>query len=151
MNILIKYGSILAAGVITWLLIVHSILHLDGDPRVLSLTSFYFNILPVVCLTLGIRERRSRNNGELAFGEGVVTGAGIMAFYLAVTSLVVAIIGPSLFAALSPAGQGISLGQFLPRLIVSGMLGGLFLSAIITFLLRRLGSLKAIEPPESRK
>jgi hypothetical protein len=96
-----------------------------------------FNVLPVICLYLGIKERRTRNGGALLLGEGVATGMSIMAVYVVLACVFFALAASSLLA--QPGGEAdpMPLWKHFAGIIVGAMVVGLILSTIISFLLKR--------------
>lgn len=100
------------------------------------------NIVEIVAILLGIRERKAVDGGQLRFKDGVKTGVSIAAVYavLACLFFVIAlrVLGPGMLAVeagaeLKPLWQ-VALGAFL-GLGVGAVLFGLLYSAVISFFL----------------
>ncbi len=75
MRLFLKWGLVLAGSTAVWTLLVHvagfytiRIEHADLVDRVVL-------VLPIVILTLALREAQSAYGGRLSFGRGVLTGA----------------------------------------------------------------------------
>src|SRR3954447_17177308 len=103
MNISIKYGGIIAIGVIVWVLVSNYIFHPDPNSGAASFTVLLFNVLPIVCLYLGINEKRKATARHFVIGQGVATGLSIMAVYVVIAGLFFMLMGPRLLAQ-QPAG-----------------------------------------------
>jgi heme/copper-type cytochrome/quinol oxidase subunit 4 len=138
MSIPLKYGSILALGVICWVSLSNFVFHMDPQSSAgLNSTLIIFNLLPILCIYLGIRERRARNGGELILGEGVVTGLGIIFVYVVIACAFFAVMGNRLLAQQGAGATQMPLWQHFAGFVFAAMLGGLILSTVISFVMKR--------------
>lgn len=142
MKIALKYGLIIAACFIGWVVIAHQ---LYPDPRSAAHSvgaSVFVNIVQIVAIVLGLKERKNADEGVLLFKEGLKTGVGISAVYALVASIffVIALtfLGRQMLAVepgadVKPLWQ-VALGAFL-GLGLGAVLFGLVYSAIASFVL----------------
>jgi uncharacterized membrane protein len=137
MNVSIKYGGIIAIGVIVWVLISNYIFHPDPNSGAASFTVLFFNVLPIVCLYLGINEKRKATARQFVIGQGVATGLSIMAVYIVIASLFFIVMGPRLLAQQQAGPEQASVLQHLAGFIFFALIGGLFYSALISFVIKR--------------
>jgi hypothetical protein len=137
MNVSIKYGGIIAIGVIFWVLVSNYIFHPDPNSGAASFTILLFNVLPIVCLYLGINEKRKITEQQFVIGQGVATGLSIMAVYIVIASLFFIVMGPRLLAQQSASPEQASVWQHLAGFIFTALIGGLFYSALISFVIKR--------------
>jgi hypothetical protein len=137
MKIALKYGSIIALGVIVWVLISNFVLHLDPNSGAASFTVLLFNALPILCLFLGINEKRKLLGTPFVMGQGIATGMSILGVYIVLASMFFLAMGPRLMAAQSSGTDSGSLAQHFLGFILFAMLGGLFYSTIVSFIVLR--------------
>ncbi len=144
MRIALKYGLLITAGVIGWLVIVHALVP-DPAARIHSIgPALFFSLLEITGIAFGIKARQREMNGVLGFKSGIKTGVAIALVYGVTTSLFfvmqLAIFGPVWLAAESRApGQPlwqVALGAFAGLLIFAVVLG-LVYSTIISFVVVR--------------
>jgi len=114
----------------------NAVLHLTPESPAFRITGPLFLFLPTICIGLGIRERRKRNGDRLMIGEGIVTGVAIMGVYSVIAALFFVTVG---FRFLTEPGTGPqeSLFSTILRLMIPPMVGGILLSTVISFFLRR--------------
>jgi uncharacterized membrane protein len=137
MNVSIKYGGIIAIGVIVWVLVSNYIFHPDPNSGVASFTVLFFNVLPIVCLYLGINEKRKATSRQFAIGQGVATGLSIIALYIVIASLFFVVMGPRLMAQQPAGAEQVSMAQHFAGFVFFALIGGLFYSALISFVIKR--------------
>ena len=137
MKLAIKYGSIIALGVIGWVLISNFLLHPDPNSGAVSFTVLLFNALPILCLFLGINEKRKLLGTPFVMGQGIATGASIIVVYIVLASLFFLAMGSRLLAAQSSGPDSASLAQHFFGFVAFAMFGGLFYSTIVSFIVLR--------------
>lgn len=139
--IALKYGLLITAGVIAWLVIVHALVP-DPSARIHSIgPPVFFNLLEIAGIALGIKAKQRELKGLLSYKAGVKTGVSIAFVYGLTTSLFfviqMAIFGPVWLAAESQTpGQPLSriaLGAFA-GLLIGAVVAGLIYSTIISFI-----------------
>ena len=136
MRIAFKYGIAVTVAIAAWVALKHFVLHLTG-PTAQLVDGILFNLIAVIGLVLGIRERRKKNGGSLSFLDGWKTGILIAVTYAILTSIYFAVllrlVGPSL---MEQEGETSLLKAFLGISITFALFGTVF-SAIIALLLRK--------------
>jgi hypothetical protein len=144
MKLAIKYGLLIAIGVMAWVLIARatvtnpaSLVHTLGSPIV-------FNVLHFAMIYLGLKAAERVKRDRLTFKEGVKTGVSISFVYALTASLffagVLAVVGTRWLAS-EPGAAGapassVAIKAFL-GLFVSAMLFGLVYSTVISFFLAK--------------
>ena len=128
MSIALKYGLLITAAVVLWLLVAHWI---QPDPAALvhSLgAGIFFNLAEIVGIALGIKAKQAERGGTLSFKTGVKTGVAIAFVYAVTTSifllLQIASMGPGMIAHQQQPGQ--PMWQ-----VIAGAFAGLVLGAVI--------------------
>ena len=144
MKIRLKYGLLIAAGVMAWVLIARStvsnpqsLVHTLGGP-------IFFNILQFAGIFLGLKEFERQKRERPTFKEGVKMGVEISAVYALAASLffvgVLAVIGTKWLAIDPGAGDvsmtGVAIGAFA-GLFFGAMLFGLIYSTLISVFLAK--------------
>lgn len=81
MKIALKYGLLITAVLIAWVVIVRFGLGVGPDSRANMLAPILFNVTAIVAIALGMRARKKELNGRLGFKEGVKTGMAISLVY----------------------------------------------------------------------
>lgn len=81
MKIPLKYGLVITAVVVAWVLIVRFGLGVGADSRANVLAPVLFNLTAIVAIFLGMRARQRENNGRLGFKDGLKTGLAISLVY----------------------------------------------------------------------
>lgn len=141
MKIAIKYGLLITICFIAWVVIAHwlvpnphSLVHSAG-------AGSFVNIVEIMGIFLGIREKRKESADTLSFKEGLKTGVAI-AFIYGVSACLfflveILVLGPKLLAGEAGAEKmplwKTALGPFL-GLFLGALLMGLLYSTIISFL-----------------
>jgi Na+-translocating ferredoxin:NAD+ oxidoreductase RnfE subunit len=136
MRIALKYGIAVTVAIAAWVALKHFVLHLTG-PTAQLVDGILFNLIAIIGLVLGIKERRKKNGGSLSFLDGWKTGISIAVTYAILTSIYFAVllrlVGPSL---MEQEGETSLLKAFLGISITFALFGTVF-SAIIALLLRK--------------
>jgi hypothetical protein len=135
----LKYGTGVTLIIAAWVALKHFVLHLESQPAQIA-DVVIFNLTAVAGLSLGIREKRSRNEGSLSFADGLLTGISIAVTYAILTSgyfaLLLAVFGPKM---MQQEGETSVVKAFLGISIGFALIGTVF-SAIIALVLRRRAS-----------
>jgi hypothetical protein len=138
MKLALGYGIGVTLVIAAWVALKHFVLHLESQPAQIA-DVMIFNVAAICGLTLGIRAKRARKGGSLAFGDGLVTGISIAVTYAILTSayfaLLLATLGPKM---LQQEGESSVVKAFLWISIGFALLGSVY-SAIIALVLRRSG------------
>ena len=144
MKLALKYGLLITAVVVLWIVIVRFVMDVGANSKADMMAPIIFNLAAIVAILLGIRARKNELNGALGFKEGLKTGMKISLVYAIsaclffVIEFVVA--GPKLL--LSEAGpQSGSMWQLAAMayagLFFGSMISGLVYSTIISFFIAR--------------
>ena len=144
MKIALKYGLLITAVVVAWILIVRMGMGVSADAKANIIAPVLFNVAAILAIFFGIRARKNELGGELSFKAGLKTGVGISLVY-ALSSCLFFVIeylvaGPKLL--LSEAGpQAGPLWQVAAvayaGLFLGSLIFGLIYSALISFFLAR--------------
>jgi membrane protease YdiL (CAAX protease family) len=144
MKIALKYGLLITAVVVGWIVIVRFVMDVGADSKANLLAPLIFNVAAIVAILLGIRERKKELNGALRFKEGLKTGMKISLVYAVSACLFFMVeflvAGPKLL--LSEAGpQSGPLWQVAAMayagLFFGSLISGLIYSTIISFIIVR--------------
>jgi len=145
MKIPLKYGLMIAAGLIAWVLIARSVVtnpaslvHSLGGP-------IFFNILHFVMIYLGLKELERQKGDRPTFKEGLKTGVAISFVYALAASLffigVLAVIGTRWLESEPGATADAPISRIaihaFAGLFLSGMILGLIYSTLISFFLAK--------------
>ena len=144
MKIAIKYGLLITAGVIAWLVVVHSLVPNPAAPVHGVGSAIFFNLLEIIGIAFGIKAKQRQMSGVLGFKDGIKTGVAIGLVYGMTTSLFfviqLAIFGPVWLAAESRSpGQPlwqVALGAFAGLLTFAVLLGLIYATIISFFVVR---------------
>lgn len=145
MKIALKYGLLITAVVIAWILIVRLGLGVAADSRVNLLGFILFSVTQIVAIFFGMRARRQELSGALGFKEGLRTGVAISFVYGASACLFFALVqlvtGPGLLLSEGVAAPAVPLWQLAAKayagLFFVSLFFGLFYSTIISFVLAK--------------
>jgi len=144
MKIALKYGLMITAVVITWIVVARFLLDIGPDSKANLIPPVLFNLAAIMALLLGIRARKEELAGNLGFKEGLKTGMGISLVYATSACLFFVIeflvAGPKLLMSEAGAESGpmwrvaafAYAGLFFGTLIF-----GLIYSTLISFFLAR--------------
>ncbi len=80
-KIALKYGLIITAVLIAWILIVRFAIGVGPESGVNIIAPILFNVTAIIAIFLGVSARRRELNGRLGFKEGVKTGMAISLVY----------------------------------------------------------------------
>ena len=81
MKIALKYGLLITAVVVGWIVIVRFVMDVGANSKANVIAPIIFNIAAIVAILLGIRARKNELNGALSFKEGLKTGMKISLVY----------------------------------------------------------------------
>lgn len=140
----LKYGLLITAGVIAWVLITRSLV---TDPRSIVHTlggPVFFNVLQFAMIYLGLKALEHERGDRPTFKEGLKTGVAISFVYGLTASIffviVLAIVGTKWLASEPGAANApmsrIILGAFL-GLFIGALLFGLIYSTVLSFFLAK--------------
>jgi hypothetical protein len=144
MKIALKYGLLITAVVVGWIVIVRLWLGVGASPKAQIVSGVLFNATAILAIFLGMKERKEALGGALSFKEGIKTGMAISLVYAISACLFFMIeylvAGPKLL--LSEAGpQTGPLWQVAVMayagLFFGSLLFGLIYSTLISFFLAR--------------
>jgi uncharacterized protein DUF4199 len=144
MKIALKYGLLITAVVVAWVLIVRFLMGVGADSKANLLAPILFNLAAIMAIYFGMKARKKELRGELSFKEGVKTGMTISLVYAASSCLFFIIeflvAGPRLL--LSDAGPQAGPIWQVAAIAYSGLffgsiLFGLIYSTIISFFIAR--------------
>ena len=145
MKIPLKYGLIIAAGLIAWVLVARSLVtnpaslvHSLGGP-------IFFNVLHFLMIYLGLKELERQKRDRPTFKEGLKMGIAISFVYALTASLffvgVMAVIGTKWLesepGAAAGAPRSVVAIQAFAGLFLGGMILGLIYSTLISFFLAK--------------
>lgn len=147
MKIALKYGLVITAVVIVWVIVVRLALGVGPDSRANILAPALFNATAIVAIFLGMRERKRELNGELGFKDGLKVGMAISLAYAisacAFFMLEFLIAGPKLLLSETGPQTGplwLTAVYAYSALFFGSVFFGLVYSTVIAFFLaRRLG------------
>jgi uncharacterized protein DUF4199 len=152
MKIALKYGLLITAVVVAWVLIVRFLMGIGADSKANVIAPILFNLAAIVAIYLGMTARKKELRGELSFKEGVKTGMMISLIYATSACLFFIIeflvAGPKLL--LSDAGpQAGPIWQVVAiaysGLFFGSILFGLIYSTIISFFIARRNQRQSTE------
>ncbi|MEO7970172.1 MAG: DUF4199 domain-containing protein [bacterium] len=81
MKIALKYGLLITAVVLLWIVIVRGWLGMGAGPGGQIVAFVLFNVVTIVAILFGIKERKNALGGDLNFKEAVKTGMRISLVY----------------------------------------------------------------------
>ncbi|MFN2515790.1 MAG: DUF4199 family protein [Pyrinomonadaceae bacterium] len=144
MKIALKYGLLITAVVVAWIVIVRLLMGVGADSKANVIAPILVNLTAILAIYLGMKTRKNELRGELSFKEGLKTGMAISLVY-AVSSCIFFMIeylvaGPKLL--LSEAGpQTGPMWQVAviayAGLFLGALLFGLIYSTVISFFIAR--------------
>lgn len=145
MKIALKYGLMITAVVVLWIVVVRLALGMGSGQGGQIISGVLFNVAAIVAIYLGMKERKRTLNGSLSFKDGVKTGMAISLVYAISACLFFmieyAVAGPKLL--LSDGAPAAPLWQVATMAFAGLFLGSLFFGLIYStliafFLARRL-------------
>jgi uncharacterized membrane protein len=81
MKIALKYGLLITAVVVAWIVVVRFLMDVGANPKANVLAAILFNVTAIVAILFGMKARKKELNGELSFKEGLKTGMGVSLVY----------------------------------------------------------------------
>jgi len=144
MKIALKYGLLITAVVVGWIVIVRLLMGIGADSKANVIAPILFNLAAIVAIYLGMKTRKKELRGQLGFKEGLKTGMSISLVYALSACLFFMIeylvAGPKLL--LSEAGPQVGPMWQVAAIAYAGLffgsiLFGLIYSTIISFFLAR--------------
>ena len=144
MKIPIKYGLLIALGVMAWVILSHTAITDPTSPVRMPGTPIVSNLLQFVMIYLGLKALEHEKGDRPTFKEGLKTGVAISFVYALATSLffvvVIALTGTRWLesepgAAEAPMSR-VMLGAFL-GFFLGAMLFGLIYSTVISFFIAK--------------
>jgi hypothetical protein len=148
MKIALKYGLLITAVVVAWIVIVRLLMGVGAESKANMIAPVLFNVAAILAIFSGIRARKNQLGGALSFKTGLKTGVGISLVY-AVSACLFFVIeflvaGPKLLLS-EPGAQGRPVWQIAALaytgLFLGALIFGLIYSALISFFLaRRIGA-----------
>ena len=144
MKIAIKYGLLITAVVVAWIVVVRFLMDVGADSKANVIAPILFNLTAIVAILLGMKARKRELNGDLGFKEGLKTGMGISLVYAISACLFFMIeflvAGPKLL--LSEAGPATGPMWQVAALAYAGLffgslIFGLIYSTVIAFFIAR--------------
>lgn len=152
MKIALKYGLLITAVVVAWIVIVRLMMGVGADSKAAVIAPILFNVVTIVAIFLGMSARKRELNGEMTFKEGLKTGMGISLVY-AVSACLFFVIeylvaGPKLL--MSEAGlQDVPIWQKAAfaygGLFFGSLFFGLIYSTVVSFFLAKRGLVDSSE------
>jgi hypothetical protein len=147
MKIALKYGLLITAVVVAWVVIVRFVLGVGPDSKANLIGPILFNLTAIVAIALGMRARNQELGGNLYFKEGLKTGMAISLAYAVSACLFFVlqylVAGPELLMTEAGAETGplwrVAVFAYA-GLFFGSLLFGLIYSTIIAFFIaKRLG------------
>jgi hypothetical protein len=138
----LKYGLLITAGVIAWVVTAHLLVPNPCSPVHIVGPIVFFNLLEAGGIYFGIRDKQRAATGRLQFKEGLKTGVGIAFVYGAGSCLfflvMIAVLGSTAMCA-EPGAAALPFWK-VAAFAFAGQLGGavvcgLIYSTIIAFVL----------------
>jgi len=125
----IKYGMIIAIGVMAWVIVTHVLVPNLSSPIHSIGTVTFFNVLQFVSIYLGLKELERIRKTKVSFKEGIKTGVAISLVY-AIAALLffggaLFLIGPQFMS-----GEQMAAPQSPPWKVALKAFAGLGLAAI---------------------
>ena len=144
LSIPIKYGLLIAFGVMAWVLISHQLVTNTQSPVHTLVGPIFFNILQFTMIYLGLKAKEREYGDKQDFKKNLKTGVAISFVYGLAASLlfvvVVVVVGTKwLESEPGMAGRPTSLvlAQAFAGLFIFALVFGMFYSAVISFFLAK--------------
>jgi uncharacterized protein DUF4199 len=147
MKIALKYGLLITAVVVAWVVVVRFVLGVGPDSKANLIGPILFNLTAIVAIALGMKARKRELGGQLYFKEGLKTGMAISLAYAVSACLFFMlqylVAGPKLLLSEAGAEAGplwrVAVFAYA-GLFFGSLLFGLIYSTIIAFFIaKRLG------------
>lgn len=81
MKISLKYGLLITAVLVAWIVIVRLAMGVGADSKANLIAPILFNLTAIVAIALGMKARHAELGHKLSFKEGLKTGMGISLVY----------------------------------------------------------------------
>lgn len=144
LSIPIKYGLLIAAGVIAWVLIAHQVVRNTESVVHTLIGPIFFNLLQFTMIYLGLKAKEREYGDKQDFKKGLRTGVAISFVYALTASLlfavVVAVVGTRWLPGEATAASRptwLVLAQAFAGLFVVALVLGLIYSTVISFFLAK--------------
>ena len=144
MKIALKYGLLITAVVVAWIVVVRFVMNIGADSKANVIAPILFNLAAIVAILLAMKARKKELNGDLPFKEGLKTGMGVSLVYAISACLFFMIeflvAGPKLL--MSEAGPQVGPMWQVAALAYAGLFFGslffgLIYSTVISFFIAR--------------
>ena len=144
MKIALKYGLLITAVVVAWIVIVRHLMGVGADSKANVIAPILFNVAQIVAIFLGTIRRKNEAGGQLDFKDGLKTGVGI-SFVYAASACVFFVIeylvaGPKLLLAEAGASERPlwqTAAMAYAGLFLGSLIFGVIYSTVISFFLAR--------------
>ena len=145
MRIALKYGLMITAGIVLWVIATHFVLHVGPESRVNTLTPLLFNLFAIAAIFLGIKSRKDEMGGDFGLRDGMKIGLSIAVVYAISSCLffmvLLLLVGPKLMAN-EQAAQSLPTSQLallaFAGLFFGAIIFGAIYSLVISFFLTRI-------------
>ena len=144
MKIALKYGLLITAVVVGWIVVVRFLMDVGPDSKANVIAPILFNVAAIVAILLAMKARKNELDGDLSFKEGLKTGMGVSLVYAISACLFFMIeflvAGPKLL--LSEAGPRVGPMWQVAAIAYAGLFFGslffgLIYSTVIAFFIAR--------------
>ncbi|MBI4097058.1 MAG: DUF4199 domain-containing protein [Candidatus Levybacteria bacterium] len=144
----VKYGLALSASIAIWIALMHSLGLYNGEKSDLSFVDYFYIVIPIVGLYLGIKEKKERElRGKMTLQQGIREGF--------IISLVYGITSPFIFyvyytmvnpQAIDFAKRVYSMMRFtnneviladMAAQFIFAVIGGIVISTVVSYLLTK--------------
>ena len=147
MKIALKYGLLITAVVVAWVVIVRLVLGVGSDSKANMIAPILFNLTAIIAIALGMKARKNELGGNLYFKEGVKTGMSIALAYAVSACLFFAlqylVAGPQLLMTEAGAETGplwrVAVFAYAGLFFGSLVFGLIYSTIIAFFIAKRLG------------
>ena len=144
MKIPIKYGLLIALGVMAWVIITHNTVTNPSSLVYIPGTPIFINLFQFVMLYLGLKALEHEKGERPTFKEGLKTGMAISFVYFVTTALffagVIAVVGTKWLAS-EPGADQLPMSRVVASayigLFIGAILFGLIYSTVISFFLAK--------------
>lgn len=143
MKVAIKYGLIITAGLIVWVVVAHTLFPNPQSPVHSFGAMTFFNLLHFIVLFLGLRAFE-REQGKQSFKDLLKTGVSISFVYAVTAALffvgVLMVIGPKWLGSrpeVEELAPGLVAVQAFAGLVIATMVLGLIYSTLVAFVLAK--------------
>jgi hypothetical protein len=144
LSIPIKYGLLITAGLIAWVLLAHQFVPNTESIVHTLIGPIFFNLLQFTMIYLGLKAKEREYGDKQDFKKGLKTGVAISFVYALTAALffvgLVAVVGTSWMPSEPGAiarPKSIALLQAFAGIFVGGLILGLLYSAVISFFLAK--------------